>query len=135
MSSVKSLFSVHDTSSNALIYIHYDFYGLVTSEQLASSPKPNMQISRCKEICLVGAKLTSSSIFASAISCSLPLPLAIFCASEICDRTASALKSSRGNPSTAFMLSTEFGWTIAKPPDTLGVISSQRIAIDIWALV
>lgn len=28
-------------------------------------------------------QLTSSSIFASAISCSLPLPLAIFCASEI----------------------------------------------------
>ena len=61
---------------------------------------------------------TSSSIFASAISCSLPFPLAIFCASVICDLTASILKSSKGKPSTALMLSSEFGCTIAKPPDT-----------------
>ncbi len=40
-------------------------------------------------------KLTSSSILASAISCSLPLPFATFCASAIWARTASALKSSR----------------------------------------
>jgi len=39
--------------------------------------------------------LTSSSILASAMSISLPLPPAIFCASAICDRTASALKSSK----------------------------------------
>ncbi len=43
-----------------------------------------------------GKQPTSSSIFASAMSCSLPLPLAIFCASEICAFTASALKSSSG---------------------------------------
>lgn len=84
-------------------------------------------------------KHTSSSILASAMSCSLPLPLAIFCASAIWFLTAyeslsvprppsslncriaertSALKSSSGNPSTALMLSDEFGWTTAKPPDT-----------------
>ena len=79
---------------------------------------------------------TSSSMFASAISCALPLPLAIFCASAICDRTAyqtirsfygqsfsnkptSALKSSSGKPSTALMLSSEFGWTTANPPETI----------------
>ena len=61
---------------------------------------------------------TSSSILASAMSCSLPLPLAIFWASLICDLTASSLKSSNGNPSTALMLSCEFGCTIANPPDT-----------------
>ena len=38
---------------------------------------------------------TSSSILASAMSCSLPLPPAIFCASAIWFLTASALKSSR----------------------------------------
>ena len=35
-----------------------------------------------------GAWLTSNSIFASAMSCSLPPPPTIFCASAICDRTA-----------------------------------------------
>jgi hypothetical protein len=30
----------------------------------------------------------------------------------------SALKSSRGNPSTALMHNWDWGWTIAKPPDT-----------------
>lgn len=34
------------------------------------------------------------------------------------DRT-SALKSSSGYPSTALMLKTEFGCTVAKPPDTV----------------
>ena len=69
-------------------------------------------------------QLTSSSIFASAMSCSLPLPLAIFCASLICDLTASSLKSSNGKPSTAFMLSTEFGCTIANPPETVSPCQS-----------
>lgn len=64
------------------------------------------------------ANLTSSSIFASAMSCSLPLPLAIFCASDIWELTASTLNSSRGYPSTAFMLRVESGWTTANPPDT-----------------
>lgn len=64
-------------------------------------------------------RLTSSSIFASAISCSLPLPFATFCASAIWARTASALKSSRGYASTALMLRAELGWTTAKPPDTV----------------
>ena len=83
------------------------------------------------------SRLTSSSILASAMSCSLPLPLAIFCASAIWFLTAyfpssqskasvfsgsmltSALKSLRGNPSTALMLSCEPGCTTAKPPDTV----------------
>lgn len=47
-----------------------------------------------REACRVSR--TSSSIFASAMSCSLPLPLATFCASASWLRTASALKSSRG---------------------------------------
>jgi len=53
------------------------------------------------------------------MSCSLPLPPAIFCASAICDFTASSLKSSSGYPSTAFILRTEFGWTMANPPETV----------------
>jgi hypothetical protein len=68
--------------------------------------------------------LTSSSIFASAISCSLPLPPETFCASAICDLTASSLKSSNLNPSTALMLRTEFGCTIANPPDTVIFVSN-----------
>ena len=67
--------------------------------------------------------LTSSSILASAISCSLPDPDDTFCASEICDLTASSLNSSIGNPSVAFMLSTESGWTMANPPETVLRIS------------
>jgi hypothetical protein len=78
-------------------------------------PKPNASLG--------GSPLTSSSIFASAMSCSLPFPLATFCASCICELTACSLNSSIGYPSTAFMLRTELGWTTAKPPDTLSIIS------------
>jgi hypothetical protein len=78
--------------------------------------------------------LTSSSILASAMSASLPLPLAIFWASAIwfltacCDisyyaldlsimSSTSALKSSSGYPSTALMLRIEPGCTVANPPE------------------
>ena len=102
--------------------------------------------------------LTSSSILASAISCSLPLPLAIFWASAIWERTfcvegdglalrrgqstdrlepTSMLNSSRGKPSTALMLSWESGWTTAKPPDTrIHEKSCQSCPRhDVWRLI
>src|SRR2546423_105837 len=62
-----------------------------------------------QQLRITAIRLTSTSIFASAISCSLPPPLAIFCDSLSCDLTASSLKSSKGNPSTALMLNCEFG--------------------------
>ena len=43
-------------------------------------------------------------------------------------KLTSVLKSSSGNPSTAFMLSCEPGWTTAKPPDTVNPVSTLVIA-------
>lgn len=65
-----------------------------TSSGSEATPKPVM----CQQDGLdkmQGKLLTSSSTDASALSCSLPLPLAIFCASEIwlltdCGRVSSA---------------------------------------------
>lgn len=78
---------IHSTLPLPLFYTLY----FRTDCKLSRTCKLLVSNSSCKSgLC----DLTSSSIFASAMSCSLPLPLATFCASEIWALTASALKSS-----------------------------------------
>jgi hypothetical protein len=105
--------------TSALLYMYSGTNSPLTSAPPATIPAPvDDLVSPYSSSVQAQRSLTSSSILASAMSCSLPLPLATFCASCICDLTASSLNSSRGNPSTALMLRTEFGWTTAKPPET-----------------
>lgn len=89
----------------------HPYFFLYTRKQLP------MFYSYFRAACSVSS--TSSAILASAMSCSLPPPLATFCSSAIWFRTASALKSSSGKPSTALMERREPGCTTAKPPDTV----------------